>query len=182
MAKVRSRLLVIDASIAMAAGDVSMNPTSRNCREFLQTILQICHLMALTVPIQEEWNRHQSRFARQWRKLMMARKKIELVEVPPERSLERRIIRTIRDAPIAAIIEKDRRLIEAALVTDKRVASLDDQVRGHFKAHRDTLPEARSICWVNPNTPDEEIVAWLRSGAPSDPFRALGHTPREAER
>jgi len=80
-------MLVIDASVARAAGDVSMNPTSRNCREFLQTVLQICHRMALTAPIQEEWNRHQSRFARDWRTSMVARKKIEVVKVPPQLSL-----------------------------------------------------------------------------------------------
>jgi len=63
VAKVRSRVLVIDASIARAAGDVSMHPTSRNCRDFLQAVLDTCHRMALTTPIKEEWNRHQSRFA-----------------------------------------------------------------------------------------------------------------------
>jgi len=63
---------------------------------------------------------------------MMVRKKIEHVDVPAELSLERRIAQTVGDTAVAAIIEKDRRLIEAALVTEKRVASLDDQVRSHI--------------------------------------------------
>ena len=80
-------MLVIDASIAMAAGETSMHPTSRNCREFLQAVLTVCHRMVLTEPIQEEWTRHESRFARTWRKSMMARKKIEIVEVTADHSL-----------------------------------------------------------------------------------------------
>ncbi len=177
MAKVRSRVLVIDASIARAAGDVSTQPTSRNCREFLQAVLNLCHRMAMTTPIQEEWNKHQSRFARRWRTSMMARKKLEMVEVPSHLSLERRIKLAVADKRVVAIIEKDRRLIEAALAADQRVASLDDVVRKHLQDHRSKLPEAASICWVNPNTPAERVIAWLESGAPADRFRGLGHVP-----
>jgi len=83
---------------------------------------------------------------------------------------------------VAAIIEKDRLLIEAALVTEKRVASLDDQVRGHIQAHRDKLPEVCSICWVNPNAPDQAAITWLEYGAPAEKSRTLGFTPPESKR
>jgi hypothetical protein len=158
-----------------------MHPTSRNCREFLQAVLQVCHRMVLTAAIQEEWNRHQSKFARTWRRAMMARKKIERVNIPDERSLERRITRTVGVAAIAAIIEKNRRLIEAAVAAEKRVASLDDHVRKHIRAHRDKLPELRNVCWVNPSDPTEEAVTWLESGAPLDPYRTLGYTPHASD-
>ncbi len=181
MAKVCSRLLIIDASVANAPGDISLHPTSRNCREFLRAVLDICHRMALTAPIQEEWNHHQTRYARRWRTWMFARRKIEIVEVPPDLALERRIARTVRDPTVAAIIEKDRLLIEAALVTEKRVVSLDDKVRKHIQAHRDKLPEVCSVCWVNPNTPDQGTITWLKSGAPAERFRKLGHTPDESD-
>jgi hypothetical protein len=175
VAKVRSRVLVIDASIARAAGDVSMHPTSRNCREFLQAVLRLCHRMAMTEAIQSEWNRHQGRFARAWRKAMMARRKLENIEVSPHPSLERRIERAVADKYLAAIIEKDRRLIEAALEAEKRVISLDDHVRKHLRDHHAKLPEVRSICWVNPCTPEEQAIAWLESGAPAERPRLLGH-------
>ena len=97
---------------------------------------------------------------------MMARKKIEIVEVPSHLSLEKRIKLAVADKRVVAIIEKDRRLIEAALATDQRVASLDDKVRKHLQDHRSKLPEVASICWVNPNTPAEGVVAWLESGHP----------------
>ena len=69
------------------------------------------------------------------------------------------------------------RLIEAALATDKRVASLDDQVRQHLREHAIKLSEVLSICWVNPNMPAEASVAWLESGAPLERSRMLDHAP-----
>jgi hypothetical protein len=143
VAKVRSRVLVIDASIARASGDTSRHPTAQNCCEFLEAMLSPCHRMALTPPIQDEWNKHQSRFARTWRTSMMARKKIDIVQAAPEHSLEKRITPAERDKSIAAILEKDHRLIEAALATERRVASLDDQV---------LMPSPR-LCGVRPRRP-----------------------------
>ncbi len=168
-------MLVIDASIAMAAGEVSMHPTSRNCREFLLTVLKVCHRMVMTDPIREEWKRHQSRFARQWQTSMMARRKVVFVEIAAHLSLERRITRVESDEAIAAVMEKDRRLIEAALVTEERVVSLDDHMRKHLQDHLSNLPEVQSICWVNPNTGDEQAVTWLESGAPVERSRMLGY-------
>jgi hypothetical protein len=181
VAKVRSRVVVIDASIARAAGEVSMHPTSRSCREFLRGILEHGHRTAMTEPIQEEWNKHPSRFARGWRTSMVARKRIEFVEVAPQLTLEKRVARAVADEFLAIIIDKDRRLIEAALVTEKRASSLDDHVRKHLQDHLPRLPEVRSICWVNPCTPEEEAVAWLAAGAPAERSRTLGHRRSEAE-
>lgn len=175
MAKVRSRVLVIDASIARAAGEVSMHPTSRGCREFLQSVLELCHRMAMTDPIQEEWKKHQSRFARRWQVSMMARRKVVFVEIASHLSLEKRITRVESNKVLVAMMEKDRRLIEAALVTDERVISLDDRMRKHLQDHVAKLPELRSICWVNPCSPEEDVAAWLEAGAPAERSRMLGH-------
>ena len=78
---------------------------------------------------------------------------------------------------VAAIVEKDRHLIEAGLATDQRIASLDDRVRDHLKEHSSVLREVAPICWINPNTPEEQVIFWLESGAPADGFRTLGHIP-----
>ncbi len=106
---------------------------------------------------------------------MMARKKIDAVELAAHHSLEKRIARAEPDESVAAIIKKDRRLIEAALATDERVASLDDRVRQHLRDQAPKLPELHSICWVNPNKPEEAPVAWLESGAPAEKSRTLGY-------
>jgi hypothetical protein len=175
VAKVRSVRLVIDASIAMAAGETSMHPTSRNCREFLQSVLSICHSMVLTRPIQGEWNKHQSGFARKWRASMMARKKIEIVETSHDLSLQKRIAGREPDSAISAILEKDRHLIEAAIATDERIASLDDRVRSHLRERARIVRKVASICWVNPEKPNERAVSWLEQGAPADNSRKLGY-------
>lgn len=181
VAKVRSRLLVIDASIARAAGEISMHPTSRGCREFLEAVRDHGHRMVMTVDIEAEWNKHQSRYARTWRLSMMSRRRIERIEIPAHRTLEHRIARAVVDEFLVDIVDKDRRLIEAALIEIKkgekseRVGSLDDHVRKHLRDHIDRLLEIRSICWINPCTPEEEAVAWLRAGAPAERKRTLGH-------
>jgi hypothetical protein len=113
---------------------------------------------------------------------MVARKRIEFVEVAPHLTLEKRVARAVADEFFAVIIDKDRRLIEAALVTEKRVTSLDDHVRKHLQDHLSRLPEVRSICWVNPGTPEEEAVAWLEAGAPAERSRTLGFRRSEAKR
>jgi hypothetical protein len=176
VAKLPSGVLVIDASIAKAAGE-TLHTTSRNCREFLLAVLDICHRMVLTNPIQDEWNRHQSRFARQWRKSMMARKRIVFADVVANVSLQKAIARVVSNKSIAAIIEKDRHLIEAALATDKRVTSLDDRVRRWLCEAGHRLPQVASICWVNPDLPDERTIAWLDAGAPDERSRRLGYVP-----
>lgn len=180
MANVQSRVLVIDASIARAAGDVSLHPTSRRCREFLTAVREHGHSLVMTNPIRDEWDRHQSRFARLWRTSMFARKQIRIVEVPSHLSLESRVARVVTDSVLVAIVDKDRRLIEAALVTEKRITSLDDRVRKHLEDHIDRLPEVRPICWVNPDRDEETALDWLATGAPAERRRLLGFvtTPR----
>jgi hypothetical protein len=112
---------------------------------------------------------------------MMARRKVVFVTIPAQHSLEDRIRRLkLRDS-VLAIIEKDRHLIEAALATDNRVASIDERVRQHLRTHAQNLPEVISICWSNPVVLDEECVAWLESGAPAERSRMLGYAKTESE-
>jgi hypothetical protein len=113
---------------------------------------------------------------------MMARKKVERFEIAARDSLSERIREMISDARMAAVLENDRHLIEAALATEKRVSSLDEEVRRSLRAVRNELPEVKSVCWVNPSTPDENAVAWLESGAPAEAVRTLGYVPPQSKR
>jgi hypothetical protein len=79
-------------------------------------------------------------------------------------------------------IERDRPLIEAALVTEKRIALLHDKVRRHLQENRTNLYEVRAIRWVNPTNPTEEVMTWLNTGAHADTRRKLGHVPTETSR
>src|SRR4051812_31115831 len=134
----------------------------------------------MTAPIQEEWNKHQSRFARRWRLSMMARRKVKIVEIEVHSFLERRFPKVAASPFILAIMEKDRRLVEAALLSDQRIASLDETVRKHFRDHGERLPELRKICWVNPDNVDDDVCDWLKNGAPAERSRMLGYWPPEA--
>ena len=148
--KIRNRCLVIDASVARAAGPPeSMHPTGALCRDFLMEVRGICHRIAWTQAIKREWDKHESSFARQWRVSMFNLKKMIVAEVAGT-GLEDSIREHCQDANIAEIVLKDCHLVDAALATDARIASLDDQVRGHFVALAAKIGLLRPILWVNP--------------------------------
>ncbi len=68
---------------------------------------------------------------------------------------------------------KDAHLIEAALATDSRIASLDETVRGHFSRLAASFAPLRRIMWVNPVTEGEKAVEWLEAGAKAERARRL---------
>jgi hypothetical protein len=68
--------LVIDASVARAAGGRE-NPTSQRCSTFLLVISdETPHLLVMTPEIYAEWKNHQAIFASTWRSSMIARKRV----------------------------------------------------------------------------------------------------------
>lgn len=174
MGKAQSRLLVVDASIARAAGDISLHPVSLRCRETLECIRDHRHKMAMSKSINLEWDQHQSKFARRWRLSMMARRQIVSLNEGDLPDLGPRILKATSDEPLRAIMIKDKHLLEAALIADKRVLSNDDKVRDQIRAHIHALPELRKILWGNPSNESERVVDWLRRDAPNDLHRELG--------
>src|SRR5437868_1270443 len=130
--KIRTCCLVIDASIAHAAGTLeSRDPTGMHCRDFLMTVRGVCHRMAWSEAIAAEWNEHQSSFAAQWLVCMMNITKLRPVKDELSEEL-REAIEDSEDPNVVAIMLKDAHLIEAALATDSRLAALDETARGHF--------------------------------------------------
>lgn len=70
---------------------------------------------------------------------------------------------------------KDACLVEAALVTDRTVASLDERVRSLFHRATDRVGELRAIVWINPELQEETPLLWLERGAPAEAERMLGY-------
>ena len=70
---------------------------------------------------------------------------------------------------------KDACLIEAALATDRTVASVDKEVRVFLQKVAHVVEELRAIVWVNPELEEEEPTPWLKRGAPAEPDRLLGY-------
>jgi hypothetical protein len=176
-----SRRIVVDASVARAAGgEDAVQPLSTQCRDFLKTMLVVCHRVVLTRAVREEWKKHESGFARQWRTAMMARKKL-LLGNPGEDAALRAAIEGASVTPRGRdAMLKGAHLIEAAQTADGTVVSLDDTVRGLFGAAAARVHALRTVVWVNPGREDEGGKAWLEEGAPTEQHRLLG-APRAGE-
>jgi hypothetical protein len=164
--------LVVDCSIAQVAGGPdAISPPGIRCRDFLINLRGICHRMAWSEPIQAEWDRHHSAFAAAWLLSMQRLGKLRLVEeVSP---LADQVKGCGVQAGDEAAMLKDCHLIEAALATDSRVASLDDRARGHFGRATATIAALKAILWVNPVSENEDAVGWLEAGAPDQRSRRL---------
>lgn len=154
-----SRILVIDASIARAAG-TSENPVSSASREFLDAVLDICHRIAFNAAILEEWRRHQSKFTKRWRPSMYARKKIVNLSNDADARLSDRILGATADVENRRAMLKDIPLIVAALQVDHVVISLDEEARRLFH-----MNELNTIIWANPLAERQRMGAWLKGGA-----------------
>jgi hypothetical protein len=153
------------------------DPRSKRCREFLRALRSICHRVALTPDIEEEWNKHNTRYSAEWWSSMESNRKIDVYPISADHDLRQRIQEAARNSEIARVMLKDARLIEAAIASDRRIASLDDTVRRHFAAASRSIPELRDILWVNPNKKAETAVKWLEDGAKDEDQRKLGFRP-----
>jgi hypothetical protein len=169
MTTTRSRRLVIDASIARAAGSQeSVNLDAQRCRDFLQSVLTICHKVVMTARIQEEWNKHQSNFARTWRRAMVARKKLIALPVNENQSWREAVEAHSGSEKDRKAMLKDCHLLEAAMATDRIITTLDEAARQLFTDVAANTPEISAIAWVNPTLlPD--MQQWLSNGAPAEP-------------
>jgi len=162
----KSKRLVIDASVAGASSDIhAREPVAKNCRNFLQSVLKICHHVVLTNEITGEWNKHQSTSARKWRVQMVSKGKVLIVDIPPNTQIRTGIKGKLSTDSALQYLEKDIILIEAALLTDKTIISLDDKAQKGFSEISQELKKLRSIVWVNPQENAEEKLSWLRDGA-----------------
>jgi hypothetical protein len=170
-----SRRLVIDASVARAAGgEDAVYPLPKLCRDFLKTTLTVCHRVVLTPSVSSEWKKHESGFARQWRAAMVARKKLLLIDVPEDAGLRDALDGAVESERDRRAMLKDAHLVEAARVTDHTVVSLDEQVRALFGAASARVSPLKTVVWANPGREAEECSRWLEDGAPPHPHRRLG--------
>jgi hypothetical protein len=172
-----TKRLVIDASIARSCGDENATyPTSVHCRDFLMTVRDCQHQIVMTQDIKVEWDKHQSRFARQWLRQMIAKKQLSaLQDQPIDPDLWNPIEQMAKNDKERAAMTKDILLLEAALATDRTIASLDENTaRQYFTNAAQTIKKLQSIVWVNPDKPTEKPIEWLREGAPANDWRMLG--------
>lgn len=182
MATEESKRLVIDASVAHAAGE--KEGTSINCRNFLIAVRESCHRLVMTPEIIDEWQRRNdergkkpSRFILTWLAEMTEREKVEVYrDIPNYEELSSKIEEAIDINQGLQAALKDFILIKAALVTDRIIVSLDEKSRKPFKIAAVQVDELKNIVWVNPNKIEEEApIDWLEKGAEAESDRLLGN-------
>ena len=151
-----TRLLVVDTSVVQSAGETE-HRVSSSCRNCLEAIRRICHRVAVTPPIREEWNRHMSRFSRKWRRSMAARRKplkdVVPASVPIDLSM---YAKSAREE-----IDKDMCLLGAALAADRIIVTRDESLKSVLKQRPDGMTLLQSITWINPVTDGAEALEAL---------------------
>ena len=166
------RRLVIDADVARSAG-TSEASDSVACRRFLETVRDFKYQVVMTKTIVQEWRRHQSGLSTEWLAQMSGEGKVYHHHAEHDEDLRRQIAASVsvnRQQDAA----KDVHLIEAALGTDRSVASGDETARRIFRSASESVPKLKPIVWVNPKLPADDAIGWLRNGAPSEAHRQLG--------
>ncbi len=169
-----SRRIVVDASIARSAGTTE-NPVSIRSREFLQTMLHVCHRIVMTTDLMREWRKHQSKFAAGWLSAMVRRGRV--VTVVPNADRYSMLALAIRHSEGTTnqhdALAKDCLLVVAAWEADHLIASRDDRVRKLFASLNSHVDGIGRLIWVNPDHSKEDVTAWLHAGARSESHRRL---------
>ncbi|HUI31942.1 MAG TPA: hypothetical protein VLX91_17160 [Candidatus Acidoferrales bacterium] len=166
MSKPFKKQLVIDASIARAAGFKSVRGVT--CIEFMERVRDICNQLVMTEKIHEEWNRNASKYAFQWAASMKSLGKLRDLEAGDPTTLLKKIESLeIGDAQKRAML-KDVCLIVAAKSSECRVVSLDEEARELYRKFGDPLQELNGVLWINPEKQDDDAMGWLERGTPSE--------------
>jgi len=143
--KGNSRVVVIDACVARAAGETE-HPVSSACRRVLEDLRDICHHAVLTPELHEEWNKHRSKFAYRWRGAMARMGKKLQIEQPPQTALR---LDGCSEADQDAI-RKDRFLLDAALAHDRIIVTSDRRLQEALERFADGRKLGGQITWIDP--------------------------------
>lgn len=159
--------VVVDTSVARAAGTgrADAGPPSPACVAALDAIAAHQDLeVATSYRLKQEWQQHARPYSWKWLSTMFSRKRVHVVQDPwPD---EIALIDAANDLPGNAHedVAKDTHLVGLAMLTDRRVVSLDVRQRsllGHLVgAH----PQISALHWASPAEPP--TLPWLQAGAP----------------
>jgi hypothetical protein len=170
--------IVVDASVARSCGNTTaIHPLPIQCRDFLLAMQEHRHRVVMTKEIRAEWDKHQSRFALIWLRQMVARKQFKAISLPElDQEIWKPIEALAKTDKERAAMTKDILLLEAALATDRCIASLDENTaRKYFTNAAKEIVKIQQLVWVNPSKENEDPIKWLEKGAPADTERMLGY-------
>lgn len=138
--------IVVDADIARSSGE-SEHPVSSGSRSLLDNVYKNGHKLAMCPTMLAEWKTHRSRFATTWLASMIAKKKVNFIK--PEKQTNNLININIKEDAKIRIAEKDSHLIDAALFTDRVIASNDNNARKVFCELAESCGDIKTIKWFN---------------------------------
>lgn len=167
------KMFVVDACLAVDAG--SKDPPAQRgawVRRFLKALLDANHTVGFTSRLEQEWKNHAALFARRWLTTMRSRRRVERLSPKMNPKLRDRALATATSEKIEDDMEKDWHLLEAALATDRTIASSDDNARSYYAEAAIKVAALKPVVWVNPATSD--LKAWAEEDAPHDPDKRLG--------
>ncbi len=171
MSRAKPKGIVIDASIARAAGtDAATATRAVLCRDCLMAVRDAGLLVVLSQAIKSEWKTHRSEYARRWLTWMVGSRRFILVSPEPNPAVDT-AIRSLLTETERAAAEKDQHLIEAAVAASQRVLSLDSTARDCFSKVAMSAGELRAIHWGNPESVG--CNEWVADGTPDDSQWAL---------
>ena len=164
---------IVDACLALDAG--SKDPPAKRgamVRRFLIALYDAPHIVGFTTELEQEWNKHSARFARSWLKSMRSKGRVLRLSPQPIANLRDRTLATAASDNIYDAMEKDWHLVEAALDTDRKIASSDDKARNYYVNAAASVRRLRPIVWVNPAT--EDLADWVANADPEGADKRLG--------
>ena len=136
--------MVIDADVARSAGETK-HPVSRSCRQFLDAVTEYRHRVVMTPQIQQEWCEHASRYTYRWLRRMNAKRPVHRCTVAGNDPIRQRVAAVLPDAG-------NLHLLEAAIATDRLVASQDERAHAAFRRVSGKIREIQGVVWFIPHT------------------------------
>jgi hypothetical protein len=172
--------IVLDASVARSAGS---GPIPGRRRAVFNAIEKQDHFVVFSRECLAEWKDHAQEFARGWLTRMISSKRwIHIADTRDDqlRSKLSDAASNMHRDPAACDrrrreMDKDAHLLEASLLTDRIVISLDEEVRGFFRMASAEVQEIARVMWANPEIEEDQVVPWLDRGARVEKARELGH-------
>ena len=183
VSKKAAKRLVIDTSVARSSGRGDAEDViSQGCRRFFLTMKdETKHQIVMSAALEQEWGKHQSRFARLWLIAMENKRRVHHTEIPTQGKLRHQVEHVTEKKADCDAMLKDMLLIEAAFHTDRIVVSLDETVRNLFHRTSEKIATLTRIAWVNPCIVEETAIEWLHNGAELERERTLGYRREDRE-